>query len=147
MGNFLPSGFLPSGFLPAFYLPQTLSVVWTLPVEITSGMPDVIAIRLNEQRPITGSLAVAGGTAAITAGSWSLSDEWGASYASGESLTGFETGQLAAPEAWAQINPAELGLTPGQFYWLTFSLDVTGSDGGAQIVEPVVILKVLFDYQ
>lgn len=108
-------------------------------------MPDgFVRMRSGEKRPVYGQAAAQSGTLTIQASpapSCTLYDSDGAVVAgfSGIPVTGYDTGAVANPRAWLNLDTAALA---AGFYTLVFRFTAAGSDGITRVYAPSLEVQV-----
>ena len=109
-------------------------------------MPDgFVKIRSGEKRPVYGQATAQTGTLNIQGSptpTVTLYDSAGSvvSGYNGISVTGYDSGALASPRAWYNLDTASLA---AGFYTLVFKFSAAGSDNITRTYEPAVVLQIL----
>lgn len=110
-------------------------------------MPDAyVKVRAGEKRPVFGQAVAASGTLTIEGvPACTLYDAVGAvvSGYAGISVTGYDTGALASPRVWLDLDTASPTTLAAGFYTLVFAFSALGSDGISRTFEPAVEVQVL----
>ena len=112
-------------------------------------MPDgFVRIRSGEKRPLYGQATAQSGTLTIQASpapACTLYDSAGAAVSglSGVAATGYDSGALAGPRVWFNLDTTSPTNLVAGFYTLVFKFTALGADSLTRLFEPSLEIQVL----